>query len=280
MKLVTCILTACLALVPPAWGEDAINDLSIDVSNCNEEPKTPACASWVLTLCQWRKNPDLCRKVGFADVVFIDKSALIDGNPVLPSDEIGRAMSGFPTLYKIVRGAATEGEVRQPGIVAIDIEHFDAGEEERLLGVRKVSADRFEPARRRLTTDQTFKDIVGTHEIMIGMTMPTSLFFRKQGTRWVLTSWSDDSLGCGYHDSSADIYAMCKKRISVEPWDFYISYDSVLTLRRHEWQVNDYIRYLQRAPKQWRKPKAVPWTKPPMIHNPTGGKILRHYGEQ
>lgn len=250
MKLIGGILIACLALLPPAWAENSMNDLSIDVSNCNEEPKTPACASWVLALCQWRKDPDLCRKVGFVDVVFVEQIRFVEGKPDLPSEIMGRAMSGVPTLHRIVRGAAKEGEIQQPGIVVFDIEHFEAGEEDRLLGVRKVSADRFEPAREWSRADPAFKDILGSHEVMIGMTMPTSQFFRKEGSRWVLASWTDESLGCGYHDSTAHVFAMCRKRVSVQTWYYNISFDTDLTPPRHEWRADDYIRFFQKSPKQ------------------------------
>jgi hypothetical protein len=101
-------------------------------------------------LCQWRKDPELCQKIGLSKVVFIEHIPSINENTDMPSSLMGRVMSDFPTLYEIVRGASKLGEVRRPGIVKIDIEHFEVGEASRLLGVRKVPRDRFEPARHRL----------------------------------------------------------------------------------------------------------------------------------
>ncbi len=246
MKIIRSIVLSILAAGSPALADNAPDVLSIDVSNCSDEPKTPACASWVLTLCEWRKDLELCKKVGFDGVVFVDKIPFENGAPNLPPNVMGRVMSDFPTLYKFERDAPRSGEVRKPGVVTLRGDGDEVGNEVRILGVRQVDHRRFEPARAWLTMSQRFQDIVGTHEVMIGPAMPVSLFFRREGSNWFLTSWADDSLGCGYHSPYPGVFAMCKMKISVSVWSSEIPVDTVLTLKRPEWQANDYIRYLLR----------------------------------
>ena len=159
-------LTAFLAR--PSAAEDKSLTFGIP---CEGPASTPDCASLTWNACGRYRDPRLCDLVGFRGMKF------------------------------------WEGDMYNPGVVNVEQKPRSTPSPTvrgRTDGVRRVGPERF---RRGLEAADAFKvpaHMIGTHEVTYRLHVcekgPCSArgseFYRKEGDRWVIVSWTDNTLSC------------------------------------------------------------------------------------
>ena len=121
------LLLAAMAATPAQAGGDGgvTSPLSTDLTICHDEPVTPACAVWLLSLCEWRSDPALCAKVGLTNSEFLDPiraqliamiEAGIERGEITPCDaaalvDLVVSVADGALIHRATRGADTDAAI-------------------------------------------------------------------------------------------------------------------------------------------------------------------------
>ena len=206
----------------PVWAQTA-DPLSTDTSNCDTPAATPACATLAFAQCLWLNKPSLCAAIGAGDLIIwegpFDSEADL---AAIPREYVGRLGRRFPVIYEMSPEANVVGRLNASGLPILGSDTYSGGSR-RILAVHQVDRRRF----------QDFDDVgtivpdrfIGSHEVLLGPEFLQSIFFRLDGSRWIITSFVSDGMDC-IVNSPADNYFIylwrCHRSAPILDWaSFY-----------------------------------------------------------
>ncbi|NQV62030.1 MAG: hypothetical protein HQ502_20355 [Alphaproteobacteria bacterium] len=199
-----------------------VDPLSADTSNCDAPASTPACAALAFSHCLWLNKPSLCAMVGAGDLVLWDRALYTEADlAAVPREYVGRLGLRFPVFYEMMPGANVVGRLDANGLPILGSDKY-SGNSKRLLAVRQVDRGRF---RHFGNSGKNVPErFMGSHEVLLGLDFVQSIFFRLEGSRWIITSFASDGMDCivnGEADNYFTYLWRCHRSLPIAAWSSY-----------------------------------------------------------